>query len=422
MSEPLSSMTGSSPARRWLPLIIGMAIGLRIALALLHPITTYDDSKDYDTLARAILHHQHYALTTSSGDSLIASRMPGYPLFMAAIYAIAGESAVAVLVVQAFIGAAIVWLTYLLGRRFGENTGLLAAGLAAIDPLSLGFSCALLSETPFTLCLLLGLWLTFRIIEATPAPHPRPLFLWAALGLTCGVAVYLRASILWLIIPWSFVLILLRPRPLRSLTGALLAILILFAALSPWLIRNYAHFHSGPFRLTTLEGISLYEAVYPGATGGPKQHEITLPPDMVPLNEAQRNDEWSRMAWQHIREEPLRIARLALVKLGRTWSPTFNAAEMRTSSARPIQYGMALWYVPLFLLAAIGLCAGAMPWKHRILVFLPILYFSAVHALFLGSVRYRVPLMPLVCILAASGIVILLKWLSGGKRSRANCV
>ena len=187
-----------------------------------------------------------------------------------------------------------------------------------------------------------------------------------------------------------------------------------FTVLTPWLVRNYGQFHSGPFRLTTLEGISLYEAVYPEADGGPKQDKINkqLPPDIAVLNEAQRNDEWNRRGWEYVRTEPLRVGKLALIKIGRTWSPWFNAAEFRIG---PIQWGMTLWNVPVLALALLGLGLG-MRRDVAVLLVIPIGYFTAVHALFLGSVRYRAPLMPLVCILTANGIVVSLKWLSRSKR------
>lgn len=43
-------------------------------------------------------------------------------------------------------------------------------------------------------------------------------------------------------------------------------------------------------------------------------------------------------------------------------------------------------------------------------------YFTVVHALFLGSVRYRVPLMPLVDLAAAVGAVVVVSWMSGYRK------
>jgi hypothetical protein len=124
-----------------------------------------------------------------------------------------------------------------------------------------------------------------------------------------------------------------------------------------------------------------------------------------------------------VREEPLRVLGLAVQKLGRTWSPWLNAEGFR---AWPVQAAMVVWHVPLYLFAILGLarrwpaggaageCGG---WLLKVFLLIPVLYFSAVHALYLGSVRYRTPLMPLVCVFAAAGVLEAGKWLSGGKRS-----
>jgi hypothetical protein len=191
----------------------------------------------------------------------------------------------------------------------------------------------------------------------------------------------------------------------HGVAGVLCAIAVVFVLLMPWQVRNYQRFGSGYFRLTTLEGISLYEAVYEGADGGPKQDKIPLPTEMAQLNEAQRNDEWARRARQEIMHHPARTAWLAVRKVLRTWTPFLNAGEFQNVF---IQAVMGLWHIPLFLLAIVGVVKGITARRARWLLLAPIAYFTAVHAVFLGSVRYRVPLMPLVCIFAAAGIV----WLS----------
>jgi hypothetical protein len=433
----LPSFLREPVTRRWLPLILGLAFGIRAALGWMHPFLL-PDSADYDALGHAIAQGHSYACgnfaLSPSGDvtPYVASRMPGYPLLLAAVYLLGGGVKM-VIVLQAFMGAMIVLLTYALGTRLSQATGLLAALLAALDPLSIGFAAALLTETPFTLCLMGALWLCVRIAggvaasaNGTPsadgnaaASSSRTWRLWIVLGFLWAIAVYLRASALWAIVPLALASSLLassraRRAGIAAWMPSLIPLAMVFVLLTPWLIRNYVIFQSGPLRLTTLEGISLYEAVYPGATGGPKQDQINLniPPEMKSLNEAQRNDEWSRRAWTYIRSDPLRIAKLARIKIGRTWSPWFNAAEF---NARPIQWMMTLWNAPLLVFALVGLFSR-MRRELLILLLIPLGYFTAVHALFLGSVRYRTPLMPLVCLLAAQGILHAVKWLPRRQR------
>jgi hypothetical protein len=281
--------------------------------------------------------------------------------------------------------------------------------------------------------MMLGVWIAVRLLVGGGgggggAPRRAWLY-WVALGVAWGAGVYLRVSALWAIVPvglwtgwcwgrasekggggkeWA-----------RGIGGAGLAIAVVFVLLAPWLVRNYRIFHSGPMRLTTLEGISLYEAVYPSADGGPKQDKIATPVEMVRMNEAERNDEWARRGWAYVIHDPVRIARLGVRKIGRTWSPWFNPEGVKDSGASGAMQGlMTAWYVPLYVLGLVGLfwgnargrsrtgsAVGESSFAIKVLLLIPVVYFTLVHALFLGSVRYRVPLMPIACIFAALGLV-----------------
>ncbi|MGN6369117.1 MAG: ArnT family glycosyltransferase [Phycisphaerae bacterium] len=401
-------------SQRWLLFLIGFAVMLRLLLSLAHPFL-FPDSVDYDLLAKAIVHGEAYET-----NGLLASRMPGYPLFAAGVYFLFGTSIKAVLVVQSLLSAGTIWLVYAIARRIGATAALCAAILASCDPLSIGFSAAFLSEMPFTLLFLFGLWLLLRLME-------RPSFgKWLLLGFVWGAAVYMRASVLWCIVPvaaWTLYQISWRRRarpagePGRSILphviGSVLAVVIVFVTLLPWQTRNFSIFHTGFFRLTTLEGISLYEAVYPDADGSPKQDIITLPADMRGLNEAQRNDEWNRRAWHYVRTDPVRIARLAFKKAGRTWSPWLNASEFQNPR---LQLVIGAWYLPFFLLSLVGVLLVRFPPGVKILLLIPVGYFTAVHSLFLGSVRYRVPLMPVLAIFAGAAVAELIERVRRRKR------
>lgn len=395
-----------SPESRWqrsaTAVVVMMLIAfiLRAALAVMHPMS-FPDSRDYSALAHTILTGGAYEVR-----GLQATRLPGYPVYMAAIEQVFGPAPLAVLLSQAVCGSITVLLVFLMGLRINRTVAIIAAFLAAVDPLSVAFSAAILSEIPFTLMLTFSLWLCIRIVE-----NPRPLALWVLLGLSWGIATYLRGEAILLIFPligWlGWTCLKSRAAPNRPGIYLKMAVPLLLVAgcLLPWWIRNYCIFGQDFFRMSTLQGISLYEAVYPHATGGPRQSDIRPPPAMQHLNESQRDLAWTRRAWRCVLADPLRIAWLAIVKIGRTWSPWLHARHYR---AWWINAPLILWNVPQFLLALRGLIAARsikIPTGLLGILLLTILYFTMMHAIFIGSVRYRVELLPLVDLLAASGLV-----------------
>ncbi len=413
-----------------LTLIVLAALIVRALVAWIHPFLL-PDSFDYDTLARRIMLGKSYQVT-----GMLAKRMPGYPLFIAGVYAIFGISHLALLLVQAFCGALLSWVVYLIGRRISPAVGLVAAALTAADPLLICFAAALLSEIPFTLVFMISLLLLVEILESRHADGN--LWRWALFGLCFLIGVYIRAEVSLCIFPllawvlfagcrrnlpvadsasdtagiksngpdqparWSRIQNFFHSKRWGGLgVGASTALAIVFVGLLPWWIRNNRLFGHDFFRFTTLQGISLYESVYSGATGGPRQSHIPLPASMRKMNESQRDLAWTRRAFGDIFDHPLRIARLAVIKIARTWSPWLHARGY----ARPwINISLTIWYVPIFFLAMIGVFARGLPSRLLGVLLIPILYFTVMHALFLGSVRYRVPVTPLVMLLAAAGL------------------
>ncbi len=120
-----------------------------------------------------------------------------------------------------------------------------------------------------------------------------------------------------------------------------------------------------------------------------------------------------------LRDNPARILRLAGVKLWRTWNPFPNVDSYQSRFVRLVS---ALWTIPTFALAAAGMILlprvmGSAGWRVAALLLLPALYVSAMHTLFVGSVRYRLVVMPMLEMLAAFALVTLVSRGAGHRRS-----
>jgi hypothetical protein len=257
------------------------ALALRVFLLLRFP-GVVDDSRLYADIARNWLHHGVYAVTDSGRLAPTLSRLPGYPAFLAAIFALFGDDHYrAVLLVQTLFDLATCFLIADMARRLfstrgsGERPAQAAFLLAALCPFLANYAAAALTETLaiFFAALALDLALHgFGVRSATDEAAPcavlardsrlgtRDSWTWLCCGLAVGAGTLLRpdGGILLAAIGAYFCLrmvrVLRRPsgasdsrRPgskLRSLivAGCLVALGAL-APLVPWTLRNLHTFH-----------------------------------------------------------------------------------------------------------------------------------------------------------------------------------
>jgi 4-amino-4-deoxy-L-arabinose transferase-like glycosyltransferase len=320
---------------------------------------------------------------------IYAYRTPGYPWLIAAC---AGNVR-AVRVVQAGIDTSTVLAVYLLARRFLAARGALtAAALMSANPFLIYFSGLILSETLFTAMLVWGMCLLVRqrpremslgIILLSFSVLVRP----SALGL----AVLLAAGAAW-------------PRGWRAVasTGGLAGAMIVIVLL-PWAYRNAHHPQLRSWIWTTTNaGITTYDGFHDGATGGSDQKPFVqeMRTLLSRMDEVERDDFLSRQAHQWIRSHPTESLKLMGIKILRTWSPIPLSNEY---GGRWFYVAVGLCYsVPFDILILLGLWKGNLPITAKVLLLLPAIYFTGIHALSVGSLRYRIPFEPPMAVVAGS--------------------
>ena len=353
-------LTGERVSLRWshLLLIFLAALTLRGAFVLTRPSEiVYPDAVKYDYLARHLLATGQY----QEQEGRQASRAPGYPLFLAAMYKIGLDSPRAVGLVQALLDALMCVVLALLGKRvFDASIGAVAGWMAALYPFFIYFTWLLLAETAFTLCLVALFLVLIRIIEATPtcavsvkspisnrqsviANHPFLSFcglplLAVTAGLLCGALVLLRSS--FFLMPFFLLPFLLLSPGARWRRAAAwgVMVVVMALALTPWTLRNYRIFHR--VIPTTLQvGESLYEACSPYADGGPAMDRIDWEKERGGrMGEYENNEFFKKAALQYMRENPGRCLKLAAVKFVRFWNILPNYAEFRSPPLRHHQH------------------------------------------------------------------------------------
>lgn len=396
MTEPRLGENGG--ARRWAAAVLVFAAALAARAAYgFHAFgdpgpasLQYDDERWYWAIGESL--HRGDGQVGEFGHR--AERMPLYPAVLS-LFATSPRGPGNVRVLQWLVGAAAAVMTYALASRFIRWP--VAAGLfVAFDPALCGSASLLLTETFFVTAVAALWWMGWPAArgEGSRASWMR----WLALGAVSAICVYLREAGVVFVGALLLYSMMLR-RDARTVAGAALAAGIVVAALAPWGMRNQRVLGEW-YWFTTRGGISLYDGVRPGATGEGNLAGVKDSPEVAGLGEAAWDRHFRAAARRALVDEPARVAGLIPAKLSRTWSPWVHAYESRV-----VRMIFAAWYVPLYVLAAIGVWARRRDGRAlMLLLLLPVVCVTLLHSVFVGSVRYRVGAIPALAILAAMGL------------------
>jgi 4-amino-4-deoxy-L-arabinose transferase-like glycosyltransferase len=239
------------------------AVGLRLLFVLRFPGIT-DDSRLYADIAMNWLRHGVYGITDSGQVVPTLARLPGYPAFLAAVFAIFGAGNFrAVLLIQVVFDLGTCFLIADLARRMLSARAAQAAFLlAALCPFLANYAGAALTETLeifFTIMALDLAWCGFAAFRPDAGSSlQRTSSFWLGCGLSIAACILLRpdGGILFGAIGGYLFLLFLRsivtrepaasgsaPRVLPLLrVGAILS-LGAFVPLLPWTLRNLHTMH-----------------------------------------------------------------------------------------------------------------------------------------------------------------------------------
>jgi len=170
-------------------------LALRLLLIVYFP-GIVDDSRFYANIAENWLQHGVYGITNSGVIVPTLSRLPGYPAFLAVIFALFGvENFRAVLLVQALFDLATCFLIADLARRlFSDRAAKVAFLLAALCPFLANYAASALTETLEIFFTALALDLAFRALGVGEPGNGtgRHSLVWLGCGLAIGAAILLR--------------------------------------------------------------------------------------------------------------------------------------------------------------------------------------------------------------------------------------
>lgn len=395
-------------------MILLLALGLRLGWCLTRPVNdaaidVLPDQRDYLSLAQNLLHGRGLQIYDARFSQTVwAFRAPGYPLFLAACGAsVRAARAVQAILDTSTVGAVFLLAALLTGPQHRRWVGLAAAALVAVNPFLIYFAGLILSETLFTTMLAWGMVLLIRGRGGRDRGGGRRTA-WPCGGGLLALSVLVRPSAVALPIVLAMLAAVINAvgergsagsRPIfraairAALTTAPLVVLLLL----PWGYRNYRVLGRWAW-LDTNGGFTLYDGFNPTATGASDQRFVQELTELKSMTEVDRSKYLSHKAIAYARRHPGRVLQLALVKLARTWSPM----PLSNEYGRPSYRLIALTYsLPVDVWIILGLWWGALPRTAKVFLFAPAIYFSIVHALTVGSLRYRVPAEPPMAIVAA---------------------
>ena len=255
--------------------LIALALGilLRLFFLLKYPATS-GDTVLYEELATNWLKHATYGMSVNGALLPVDVRMPGYPAFLALVYAISGHTGewarVWVMLTQAAVDLLgclfVAWLAAML-LMLADDTArvlpVLKAGLwlAALCPFTANYTAVLLTESlaiffsVVSLVLLVGMagtnWdFVYPTKRRAWEPDNKPWYWAISAGLAVGVATLFRPeSPLLLLAGWVGIAGLLARHgkfvhwiKLILLTGAMCMVPLL-----PWAVRNAVTLHEVQF-------------------------------------------------------------------------------------------------------------------------------------------------------------------------------
>lgn len=441
--------------------VLAAALLLRLAVPLLAwaiaapaPQFHEPDSESYIRLAQQL--YGTGRLGTPQRPEIV--RSPGYPLLLVPGIALGHIEAVTV-GLQAALGCATVWFVYRASLvAFGEEQGaLVAALLAACEPVSIIYSSKLLTESSFTTLIAAQLWLLARYaVRRRTADLLAGAILMAASAYVRPITYFLPVwtGVAMLAVFWRSAL-----DHRRLIVHAASFVAVAMGLMAPWQIRNYVTADYGGFAAISDVNLYYYEAlpvladqrrIGPGNRDqlriedgeGNEERYLMKHPEQRDWSQAERYRFLRKEALRVIRSDPIRCARLhfagmiqMLTDSGRNgWLAFFRLADT-SKPVRALPTGnfwerlrTAIEQKPLVLaihgvlagglaaywgLAAIGLLAPASRQPATLMVLAVACYLVLLSGGDAAYHRFRVPLVPIICLFAGQGHVLLVRWWRG---------
>ncbi|MBN4066051.1 glycosyltransferase family 39 protein [Candidatus Amoebophilus asiaticus] len=396
-------------------IILSFILKLFLAFFFVEEISTWEDTE----IAKNLLQTGELKIM-QRGTWNYNFQFPIFPLIIYVIYLLFGITDLCVIIFQLVISAFSACLLYEVLNGFGSYlniTGLDKGLLKKICFISVVIFLfhpfisyySLYNVHPFTLNLfsaLLALFVMFKFFEK------RTLSYLILYGVVLGWVILDRSTLMVVFTP--FVILCMRNYDfLSGLKKILLALVVCSITISPWLIRNYLHYHE--LAVTSTTGEILWKGAIYGSDGGNHLidgrhylHALTAAEDrLLTQMPIMKQKQFFMGKYMHIlRNDPGHIISMYLKKLNNFWwFRELMGIDYGDNFKKYIPYYKAYYVICLiFVLIAI--------YKLRTQVLLILSFpvmLSLFQSVFYVETRHRVIIEPFLVFIALIGVVYLIR-------------
>ncbi len=206
------------------------------------------DGLVYGSIAANWLQHHVYGLGSGADLHATLIRLPGYPLFLAAVFSVFGVGhyyPALWIQVLADLGGCVL-IASLVRQHLGSRAGVVALWLGALCPFTAAYTAVPLTETLSIFCVALALFAADGLVRALEAGRVRHAFRWSGLlGVALAYAILLRpdggllAAAVVPMLAWR----IFRGRWKGGAAALILCCVLTLLPLVPWALRNAHVFH-----------------------------------------------------------------------------------------------------------------------------------------------------------------------------------
>ena len=367
------------------------------------------------------LYYDELAQKVASG-SIIQNQAffmgPLYPYVMGGLYALFGHAPPAPRILQMLFGLGACVLIFILGKKiYNEKTGLIGAFFYAFYKPVLFYEQTLLSETSMAFFCLVFLYLVFL------ADERKKLIYYLLSGFSLGICVLFRGNVL-LFAPFALAwLIWGMKRATEQFSTKSIAVFSMVFALGvaagilPATIHNLAA-EKDFVLVTSNAGFNFYIGNHPGADGlfeipdrvdmdnDPSGSRIAEKDAGKTLKSSEISSYWMQRGVKFVKNNPWNFIKLLAVKFYHFWGrleiPQIYSMRLM-SNFMPVLKWPLIGFALIGPLSLMGIIMNIMERERRKLLFVLFVIVYCLSLLpFFMTARYRIPVIPVLCIPAAA--------------------